>query len=451
MSKLSEQLGRFMEGSPFAPYDPETGEGLSRGAPTDAELDDYTAPGRPATYPLGVLYRADHETLEDGLCRQARIHARALAEAGVPLMLRSIGNKVRHGDMVLIAGDDVLLPQVLEQVKKLRGVTCSRIAVAIYQTVLSTPEDLVKLVLPGYVRIDPGYADHVVGASVLYTPWERDRVDQRLVGVLNRLGQVWLQCADNVRAFVESGVDAARVRTIPNAYDPESLVAKTAERRPRPPSGRRFYHIGKWEPRKAQHDLIGAFLQAFGPSEHTSLLIKTSPFMSFKDYPTPTESIAHWLEQPAVRARGWSGASLGARLRVEDRLFTDEQMAQLHEINNIYVSSGYAEGWDYPAFDACSAGNRLVYVGYGGPADFALEDDVQLPWSLGPVHPGYRWEGGAQWASYGIDDMVGALGRARPRAARRHPADFPERFGAKAVGAMMRDAIYELSAELRPA
>lgn len=365
----------------------------------------------------------------------------------MPVMLRSIGNRVRHGDAYMIAGDDVLIPSVFEQVKDLRRATLGIVAIGVYQAVLTSGDSLVKLLLPGYARLDPEYGEKVLRSSIVYTPWERDRVGAPLVSVLARVGQVWVQCARNRDAFVQSGVPAARVRIVPNAYDPTSAVCRIPTERPIPPSGRRYYIIAKDEPRKNIHGLLGAFLRAFRPMGSASLTIKTSPFGSFKDHPTLEQSVYQWLEDGVVRANGWSKATLPTRVRIDQRLLTDDQIAHLHAINNIYVSSGFAEGWDYPAFDARCAGNRLVYVGFGGPEEYADGDnDERIRWTEGPVHPGYGWEQEARWASYDVDELARALKAAEPPTRRAPPMGF-ERFQAPAVGELMRECVLDLAAE----
>ena len=92
MGALADQLQRFQQ--PLALFDEEG----HRREPTIDELDGYTAPGNAADYPVGLLYMADHETLDDGICRQVRTHARALSDAGCPLRLQTISNRVRHGE-----------------------------------------------------------------------------------------------------------------------------------------------------------------------------------------------------------------------------------------------------------------------------------------------------------------------------------------------------------------
>jgi glycosyltransferase involved in cell wall biosynthesis len=417
----AKQLARFQEGSPFSSYDEKTGAGLERAEPTAAEfVEQHAAPGRDADHELGVLYRADHETLDDGICRQARSHACALAEH-VPLVLRSINNRVRIRDpitrerIVVLGSDDALEPAVYRQVGALRKATLRRSAVCVNQTVISSAASLWRLLIPGYAQGAPDVVGSILAASIVYTPWERDRVGQELVEVLNKVGQVWLQCERNVDAFTRSGVEPGRIRLVPNAFDPDAVLYQLARTRKRPlrnHGSRAFYTIGKWEPRKQQHRLIGAFLRAFKPGDRRTLYVKSHEYRPWRGYPTMEESVAHWLADSEVRARGWTSESFSRQVFMDPRVVSDKAIAELHLQNDIYVSASHAEGWDYPAFDAVSVGNRLVHVGYGGSEDYAPEDSVLVPWHDGPVDPVYQWEEGSRWADYADEDLVGALERA---------------------------------------
>lgn len=440
-NKLIDQLSRFEAGSPYSKFDPETGEGLARAEPTEAELaEPMVAPGRPAEYETGIVYRADHETLDDGMCRQARLHARALAAGAVPVSLRTIRNLIRRGDRILTAGDDLLSPSVWEEVGRLRHVQFRKTALAVTHLVITDGSALMRLLVPAYLQNEPKAVADVLSRQVIYTPWERDRVAPDVIEVLNKVGQVWLQCIRNVNAFVESGLSPEKVRMMPNAYDDTSPLCRPPPAR----RGRRFYNIGKWEPRKDQHALIGAFLRTFGPGK-ASLYVKTFDYRPWKDYPPAKRSVALWLEDPRVIAKGWT-AELAARdCIVDTRRFSEEQIVKLHHLSNIYATASHAEGWDYPAFDAVSAGNSLVHVGFGGSEDFACHaaDDERVGWYTGPVHPDYEW-GESKWAVYDETELDRALSAVTPPTERHHP-DSLRAFNLFNAGGTMRLYLAEVA------
>jgi hypothetical protein len=446
---LAEQLEQFSTRQ-YSPFDPKTGEGLER----DDEqpdyratiADEYVAPSARATHDYGLLFRADHETLGDGMCRQARLHARALADH-IPVLLASIHSRVRRDGMSFgNAGDDMLEDVVFEEIGPLRRTLIRNFVAALYHTQIHSPSGLTSLLVPEHTRSIIGASERLLSRSAVYVPWERSTVSQGAIESLNKLGQVWLQCTRNRDVFVAAGLEPSRVRLIYPAYDPKGPVAQIPERSSAVPPGKRFYNIGKWEPRKAQHRIVGAFLKAYGPRDAAGLTIKTTYFGKWSDYPPYAESIRVWLEDPEVRARGWTADNVGTRVAIYDKTFTEEQITLLHERHNIYVSASHAEGWDYPAFDAKTAGNALVHVGFGGTEDYADADhgDLRLPFRLAPVHPQYEWEPHARWADYDLSLLVEYLQAASPPAERRPRPDLARLYGMEAAGRVMLDAVREL-------
>lgn len=449
---LADQLTKF-SGPVYTEYDEESGTGLERRfAPTAAELrQGETAPAIEATYPEGVIYFADHETLDDGLARQARLHARALHDAGVAVRLQTISNRVRvKGQWFFPAGSDLLDEGVLEEIGELRRATIKKPVMFVRHVVLTDAASLRHICLPSYLREDPSACDRVLAHTVLYAPFESDRLSPELADVVGRMGQVWLQCARNIDVFEQAGVPSRAIRCVPNAYDPGSLVAGLAVRRPTPPGGKRLLNIGKWEPRKGQHELFGAFMLGFGPKDEATLLVKTSGFGDWTDYPRDAgASIAYWLRTPAVQQRGWTAENFSSRIRVELGTMTEEQICRLYEVSNVYVSASHGEGWDYPAFDAMLAGNALVHVGFGGSEDYAA--GTRVPYRLGPVHPGYvktfGWHKDARWAEYELKDLTRALQSVVPPL-RREPSPWLSNYSAQGAGKRMRLYLHELSQEL---
>lgn len=204
------------------------------------------------------------------------------------------------------------------------------------------------------------------------------------------------------------GVKRVAVVPIPHFADDPLLSFQGRKRRP---GSTRFYHIGKWEPRKAHHELLGAFMLAFEPGE-AKLYFKTSTkapdYAKYEKhpagrldkmierpvpYPSPEQSIHMWVEHPGVKAKGWTVEAVNANIFFIRRRLSDAQIKQLHNTGDVYVSLSRGEGFDMPAYDAKIAGNRMVYTPSGGPQDFARKSDFQVPSSgLVPCHPFYRWD-----------------------------------------------------------
>lgn len=365
-----------------------------------------------------LLYHAEWALLGDGVCRQARKQVHALAKAGIRVGLTTI--RYSEADA----------PQSVRDEVRPYLVNGSRLhsPIAIRQTVIH----------------DAGYLQNLVNSkgvaardSIVATWWERDRVDPQIIDVLRSCAELWVTCERNRMAFVGSGLPPDKVAVVPFPLT-EQPRANTS-----PAPGKRFYHIGKWEPRKAHHELIGAFLLEFAPTEDATLTIQTRGFGKWNGYPTIEASVAHWKRDRAVAARGWTDALIARAVRVSTNSRSDAEIRAMHEQNNIYVSASHGEALDIPALEAKLSGNRLVHVGFGGSEDYAEPEDPSVPWRPGPVHPGYRWEAGACWAVYEPAALRKALRQAEPRCS-AEPVGTLVAYSAEAVGALMRERITQL-------
>ena len=434
MAELIDQLSRYRASdSMLDDY------GRQR-APTDEELSrTIIAPGTDALLPIGVTYQAGWEPAGDGIARHARAAVRALSKAGIAVSLQSL-------PIARMMLEDEIDPSVIREVGYLRSTSVGRALFAVRQVILHNHQFLENVVVPAGARLSDFENElKVYRSTIVYTSWERSTVHPELVAVLNRCARVWVPCEMNRAVFVDAGVE--RVDVIPCPFEPEtSLTAGIAAPRGSEsvPEGKRFYAIGKWEPRKNYDALIGAFMREFTQKEKASLFLKTHEWGSWENYPTVKESLERWLADPAVIGNGWTRTNYNRRLRIVTTKIPDEKILGIHRDNNIYVTGSHGEAWDLPAFDARVAGNRLVYTGYGGAEDYASSSDVQIGCDrdppamfFEPVHAGYGWEPDALWAEAGVEGIRCALRRASPPARRVLPPELYARFGSDAVGRLM--------------
>jgi len=404
--------------------------------------EDYFGPGDAATYDYGVLYQAEWETPWDATAIAARLHARALAAQGVPVLLKSfsgiIVNDAGIPEPVFAPGG---LPDVVKaEVGTLPDTSIRTLAVLLRHMVVHGQGTLENHLMPRQVvASDPelllALRRAVYDSTITYTVWERDRVAPGIAAQLARCGQAWVPCHQNAAMLIRSGVPAEKVHVVPHPYEPSDPICRLVERRPF--AERRFYTIGRWEPRKGLHELVGAFLEAFRPGDDVRLTIKTSPG-TWRGYPTPEESLAEWLK----RYDYWRNPeTMAAHLTVDTRRYPRSKILKLHFDHNLYVSASHGEAWALGAFEAKLAGNRVVHVPYGGTADFCEPEDVPVAYGMEKVHPSYGWEPDAEWASVTSEALVRALRKATPPVAFARPAHYERVFGFPAVGRQMADLI----------
>lgn len=393
-------------------------------------LVDGVKPGRPADHPLGVLYQGPWEVPGDGFNTHVRRCARALATTSCPVQLKAIDPEVWGGE-----------PHELpEDVADLLRTTVTRYSVKILQLVpaLGAVHRVTQPVLLGRQLLSHAELRQQNYFRVLSIVIERDRVSSELADALARVGQVWVACEANQRTLQRAGV--ADVRVVPVPYLQNDPLRATKEGKPqRPP---RFYHIGKWEPRKAQDQIVHAFLRAFQPGE-AHLVLKTRPLRTaIEGYPQgPEQALALALQDPAVQHAGWSEQNAGKYVQVVSGMLTAQQMLTLHRSCDVYVTLSRGEGFDMPAFDAKLAGNVMVYTPSGGPQDFATPGDVRVePNGSVPRHAFYTdWEPDARYLDFDLNAATGALRKASAQfyLGEHGAPPPPERFSAEAVGKAM--------------
>lgn len=356
--------------------------------------------GREADYQHGIVLKGPWETFGDGFSEHTRRNARALALAGVPVALRSVAPKIR-----IAMGEEL---QIDEDYKDLLQKTIAVVDAQILQLV---PTDGSLSMLTAHKFYSVAEQKILNGRKVFYTVWERfaglQDDDRR---ALQSVGQVWVACQASKTFLVNEGLDESKVKVFPCPYLPNDPILKISSEPKKRNARPTFYHIGKWEPRKEQRNILGGFLLAFKPGECV-LLIKTSEKAPYFDgYPTSIAvSIEEWLSDDRVKANGWTKDNLGKDVFAVTKRLSASQMTLLHKTSDCYVTLSRGEGFDMPAFDAKMAGNLMLYTPSGGPQDFAHAEDVQVePSGLVDAHPFYRWVKGAKYLDYDMDAVASA-------------------------------------------
>jgi len=401
----------------------------------------YVKPGKNAEHERGVLFQGPWEIYADGFCEHVRRLARSLSLAGVAVHLRSAIPRHRSP-----SGEDRL-------VDKLYGdLLFAKIAsyVTQVQMVVPTPGVLPSLVTHRWYSVDQ--LKYINDRRTICTVWERQSgVHPDDVVALNSAASSWVGTPSAVELLAEAGVERERLHWVPCPFLPDDphLALNGRKRRPGPV---RFYHVGKWEPRKEQRQLIGAFLRAFRPGQAMLMLKTSEKSPPLLDYPTsPMEALRGWITDEAVLANGWTPDNLDRGVRILAKRLSGEQMVQLHSMGDCYVTLSRGEGFDMPAFDSKLAGNLMVYTPSGGPQTFCGELDELVP-QTGSVdcHPFYEWPDDATYLDYDMDAAVAALRNAAEsvRKGDRCRGMDVTPFSALSVGRKMRELLERIAGDL---
>jgi hypothetical protein len=361
---------------------------------------DTHQPGEPSKHKHGVLYQGPWEVLYDGFNEHVRRCARAMAMSDTPVKLRSFRPQ-------RLRPDPLEKRDLINELKEVLDTTIRTYDAHINQ-VVSSEGIFQRLAMNQHFGGDQ--LKYINSLKVVSSVFERMSLQEHEIEALKAVGQVWVACHANADMLVDAGVPEVRVVPVPYFDDDPLLKLEGRKRQPGPV---RFYHIGKWEPRKEGHKMLGAFLRAFKPGE-ASLMYKTSPSApSFEDYPSgPMESLRTWLKDSTVQVNGWNTKNVLRSVFLITEYVTSKRLRELHRIGDIYLSLSHGEGFDMPAFDAKLAGNLMVYTPSGGPQDFAGEYD-QCVNDDGEIdcHPFYNWKG-CVYLGYAVTEAAIKMRRA---------------------------------------
>lgn len=396
--------------------------------------------GEAALHPWGVQYQGPFESATDGTARAVRLHAEALSRAGIPVLLQSFSNSFIGPDGVRI-GAEGMDDGVKRATHELRHRSIAELRLRIKHMVISGADELRAYIVPNSVSFDSdlnramAFRERLYKTTIVYSVWERDRIDEAIAVLLRRVGECWVPCQENAALLRRHGVE--RVTVVPHPWEETSDIAKLVRRRP--VATKRFYAIGAWQPRKHFHETIGAFLLAFHPSDDATLTIKTTKHL-VPGYPSPADSVAYWLRDDHVKQNGWTPTSLEQRVRIITSALPDDQILKLHFFSNIYVCASRGEAFCLPAFDAKVAGNRMLLVGYNGARDFSAPDDPLIPFEMKPVPKEYGWEPGAEWAEARVEDIARAMRSCEAPVVYQRPEQLTH-FTMESVGRLMRERV----------
>lgn len=370
----------------------------------------------------GVRVTGDWWSPYDGLARATRGVIQSLMSVGMPVRVQAA--PIPDSELAY------LNPSAAAQLVEARDVLFDE---TLAELVVCVPGRSMMTAMSPYGE---GLNEQAVHANALrrsrmivIAPIERDCVSEYDAELMKQAMEVWAICPGNAAAYVRSGVPAEKVRVIPHAISPTTPLLSVEKPARKDSDPYIFYTIGKWEARKGQVTLLRALMEEFTPEENFVLCMKTHSFGRYDGYPTgPFAAALELLKEPVIKAMGWTREAFEGHFVVRLEEMTDAQLHTWHTRADCYVSAAHGEAWDWPAFDAWCAGNRIVSMSPWGhewyteswPPSSQQPGGMGLVRALEPVHPGYNWNSEAKWHSVSKDMLKTALRRAYAEKDRLH-------------------------------
>jgi glycosyltransferase involved in cell wall biosynthesis len=204
----------------------------------------------------------------------------------------------------------------------------------------------------------PDLTPAAAGRLAVIQPWEFGAIPvDWLEPIARHVDELWVP-SDHVRAmYVDAGVDADRVVTIPNGVDLEVFAPGGPERElPGAGEGTRFLFVGGLIGRKGADVLFDAWRDAFARRDDVTLVLK--------------DFGADGIYRDSGRAPILEHIASGALPRIvliDDDLSTEE-VAALYRACDVLVHPYRGEGFAMPVLEAMACGLPVI-VTAGGPTD----------------------------------------------------------------------------------
>lgn len=150
----------------------------------------------------------------------------------------------------------------------------------------------------------------------------------------------------------------------------------------------RFLNIGKWEIRKGHDIIIEAFCNAFDESDNVELwMMNHNPFLS-------DQQTSEWINL-------YKNSPLGNKVRLLDRVKTNQEVADIMKKADCGVFPARAEGWNLELLEMMSCGKPVIATNYSAHTEFCTPANCNLidPNGLEEAWDGIWFKGQGEWAA----------------------------------------------------
>ena len=207
--------------------------------------------------------------------------------------------------------------------------------------------------------------EHFRGRNIQWIVFESTRIPETIRPAIQGADQVWVPSAWGHSVLVGHGIDADRIRIMPEGVDGARFHAHG--RRPRTVARPfRFLTVGKYEQRKGIDETLEAFAQVHANQPGLELVIKSNYFTNHQE--------KYNALQGKISELGLDNVTL---LWGE---MTEAQLADLYRACDTFVLPTRAEGWGLPLIEAVAAGLPVITTMHSGHTEFLQHvSDSVLP------------------------------------------------------------------------
>lgn len=239
--------------------------------------------------------------------------------------------------------------------------------------------------------------------NIAHVFWETDLLPQSFVQGLSHVQEIWTGSEANLNAIRKSGVDLP-VYIFPQPYCLYDFNKSKIKYNDMFEEDKFiFYSIFEWTPRKNAELMIHAFIEEFSDCKDVSFVLKTYNKEENFFFGLEKNAFINYLKSKYCETND-------PKIHLITNILNKNEVAQLHEFGDCYVSAGHGEGWGIPVVEALSFGKEAIVTGYGGVAEHMKQQNVGkiLDYDLQPLHGmenyGY-YHNSQNWAEVSISDL----------------------------------------------
>jgi GT2 family glycosyltransferase/glycosyltransferase involved in cell wall biosynthesis/Tfp pilus assembly protein PilF len=201
------------------------------------------------------------------------------------------------------------------------------------------------------------------GAWVVIQPWEFGALPAEWLARLTDVDEVWAPSEYVRRVYVDSGVNAAKVKVVPNGIDPQRFHPEAPPLPLATKKAIKFLFVGGTIHRKGPDVLLKAYLESFRAGDDVCLVIK--------DFGGQSIYAGQTLEG-AIRAAQADPTAPEILYLTEE--LPPEALPGLYTACDCLVHPYRGEGFGLPVLEAMACGLPVIVTGGGATDDFAGDE-----------------------------------------------------------------------------
>jgi len=195
------------------------------------------------------------------------------------------------------------------------------------------------------------------GPTFAFPFFEINKFDSRRINHLNSVDNI-IVASKWAEKIIHDNVQSATTHVVPLGVDssifthgPHEITDKCV-----------FFNCGKWEKRKGHDVLLEMFKEAFPNQQDVELwMMCSNPFL-----------------QPKMRQEWERYYKSDPRVRILDRVQTQEEVAKVMASTNCGIFPSRAEGWNLELLEMMSMGKHIITTNYSAHTEFCNDKNSDL-------------------------------------------------------------------------